>query len=161
MLLDNTWATPLYFRAFDKGVDLSIQAGTKYLGGHSDVMIGTVSANAAHWPALRDTMHTLGLCVGPDDIYLTLRGLRTLAVRLDRHQASALAIARWLQRRPEVLRVLHPGLESDPGHAIWQRDFQGAPGLFSFILKPVPEEAVFAFADALHAIRARLFLGRL
>lgn len=149
VLMDNTWATPLFFRAFDKGVDLSIHAGTKYLGGHSDVMIGTVSANAAHWQKLRETMLTLGLCVGPDDIYLTLRGLRTLAVRLDRHQKSGLAIARWLQQRPEVLRVLHPGLEGDSGHAIWQRDFKGASGLFSVILKPAPDEAVFAFADAL------------
>ena len=112
-------------------------------------MIGTVSANAAHWPQLRETMLTLGLCVGPDDIYLTLRGLRTLAVRLDRHQQSAFAIARWLQQRPEVLRVLHPGLEGDAGHAIWKRDFLGASGLFSVILKPAPEAAVFAFADAL------------
>jgi len=149
VLMDNTWATPLFFRAFDKGVDLSIHAGTKYLGGHSDVMIGTVSANAAHWQKLRETMLTLGLCVGPDDIYLTLRGLRTLAVRLDRHQQSGLTIARWLQQRPEVLRVLHPGLEGDAGHAIWKRDFLGASGLFSVILKPAPEEAVFAFADAL------------
>jgi len=149
VLMDNTWATPLYFRALENGVDLSIQAGTKYIGGHSDVMIGTVSANAARWPELRDTVGTLGLCVGPDDIYLALRGLRTLGVRLDRHQESGLKIARWLAARNEVLRVLHPALETDPGHAIWRRDFSGASGLFSIVLKPVAEKAVHAFLDAL------------
>jgi cystathionine beta-lyase len=148
-LMDNTWATPLFFRALEKGVDLSIQAGTKYIGGHSDLMIGTISANAAVWPALKETVATLGLCVGPDDIYLALRGLRTMAVRLERHQQSALAVARWLSRRPEVLRVLHPALESDPGHALWKRDFSGACGLFSVILKAAPQEAVYALLDAL------------
>jgi cystathionine beta-lyase len=149
VLTDNTWATPLFFAALEKGVDLSIQAGTKYIGGHSDVMLGTVSANAATWPKLRETMFTMGLCVGPDDMYLGLRGLRTLAVRLARHQESAFAVARWLAGRPEVLRVLHPGLPGDPGHAIWRRDFTGASGLFSVVLKPVPEPAVHAFLDAL------------
>ncbi len=149
VLMDNTWATPLYYRAFEKGVDLSIQAGTKYLGGHSDVMIGTISANARTWPKLRETVVTLGLCVGPDDMYLTLRGMRTLGVRLERHQKSALAVARWLQNRPEVLRVLHPALESDPGHGLWKRDFLGASGLFSVILKPAPEPAVHAFLNSL------------
>lgn len=149
VLMDNTWATPLYFRAFEKGVDLSIQAGTKYLGGHSDVMVGTVSANAKTWPRLRETVVTLGLCVGPDDVYLTLRGLRTLGVRLERHQKSAFAVARWLQNRPEVLSVLHPAIESDPGHGIWKRDFLGASGLFSVVLKPAPEAAVHAFLNSL------------
>ncbi len=149
VLMDNTWATPLFFRALDKGVDLSIQAGTKYIGGHSDVMLGTISANAAAWPRLKDTVGTMGLCVGPDDMFLGLRGLRTLGVRLRRHQDSALAVARWLQARPEVLRVLHPGLEDDPGHAIWRRDFGGASGLFSIVLKPVSQAAVHAFMDAL------------
>jgi cystathionine beta-lyase len=149
VLMDNTWATPLFFTALEKGVDLSIQAGTKYIGGHSDLMLGTVSANAAAWPRLRDTMHAMGLCVGPDDMYLGLRGLRTLGVRLARHQDSAFAIARWLRSRPEVRRVLHPGLPDDPGHAIWRRDFTGASGLFSLVLEPVPEKAVHAFLDAL------------
>jgi len=149
VLADNTWATPLYFRALDKGVDLSIQAGTKYNGGHSDLMLGTVSANAATWPKLRETVVTLGLCVGPDDIYLGLRGLRTMGVRLERHQRSALAVAQWLQRRPEVLKVMHPALPDDPGHAIWKRDFLGASGLFSIVLRPAPEKAVHAFLDAL------------
>jgi cystathionine beta-lyase len=149
VLMDNTWATPLYFRAFDKGVDLSIQAGTKYIGGHSDVMLGTVSANAATWPQLRQAVVTMGLCVGPDDIYLALRGLRTMSVRLARHHEAGLKVAHWLQARPEVLRVLHPALEDDPGHAIWRRDFSGASGLFSVVLKPVPQKAVNAFLDAL------------
>lgn len=149
VLMDNTWATPLYFRAFDKGVDLSIQAGTKYIGGHSDIMLGTVSANAATWPKLHETVTTLGLCVGPDDVYLALRGLRTMGVRLERHQRSAIEIARWLRQRPEVLRVMHPALEDDPGHAIWKRDFSGSSGLFSVVLKPAPEKAVHAMLDAL------------
>jgi cystathionine beta-lyase len=149
VLIDNTWASPLYFRALEKGADLSIQAGTKYIGGHSDVMLGTVSANAAAWPALIDTVHTMGLCVGPDDMYLGLRGLRTLGVRLAQHGAVAMRVARWLQGRPEVLRVLYPALESDPGHAIWKRDFSGACGLLSIVLKPVPQAAVHAFIDAL------------
>ncbi len=149
VLMDNTWATPLFFQAFEHGVDLSIQAGTKYIGGHSDIMFGTVSANAATWPKLKETVTTFGLCVGPDDIYLALRGLRTLSVRLERHQKSALEIARWFEQRPEVLRVLHPGLPSHPDHAIWQRDFTGASGLFSIVLKPTDEKTVHAFCDAL------------
>jgi cysteine-S-conjugate beta-lyase len=149
VLMDNTWATPLYFDAFAKGIDLSIQAGTKYIGGHSDVMLGTISANAALWPRLKETVTTMGLCVGPDDMYLALRGLRTLGVRLERHQQSALRIARWLRERPEVLRVMHPALEDDPGHAIWRRDFTGSSGLFSIVLRPVSDEAVRAFLDEL------------
>src|SRR6187551_3885582 len=149
VLLEKTWATPLYFRAFEKGVDLEIQAGTKYIGGHSDIMFGCVSANAALLPKLKDTVHALGLCVGPDDIYLALRGLRTLAVRLARHNESGLAVARWLESRPEVLRVMHPALASDPGHALWKRDFTGACGLFAITLKPASDQAVLAFMDAL------------
>jgi cystathionine beta-lyase len=150
VLMDNTWASPLYFRALEKGVDLSIQSGTKYIGGHSDVMLGTVSANEAAWLQLKDMVFSSGLCVGPDDMYLGLRGLRTMGVRLARHQQSGLAVARWLQARPEVLRVEHPALPSHPGHAIWKRDFTGACGLFSIVFKPVPQEAVFAFLNALH-----------
>ena len=124
-----------------RSVDLSIQSGTKYIGGHSDIMFGTVSANAAAWPALKTTFGNMGLCAGPDDIYLALRGLRTLDVRLARHQQSGLQIARWLSGRPEVLRVLHPALASDPGHAIWRRDFSGASGLFSVVLKPADRKS--------------------
>jgi cystathionine beta-lyase len=146
---DNTWATPLYRRALEQGVDISMQAATKYIGGHSDIMFGTISANAAAWPLIAETIRLLGVCVGPDDVFLALRGLRTLAVRLAQHQRSALEMARWLASRPEVIRVLHPGLESDPGHAIWKRDFTGASGLFSIVLKPASQKTVDALLDAL------------
>ena len=149
VLTDNTWATPLYFKALEKGVDLSIQAGTKYIGGHSDIMFGCVAANAATVAALKETVRVLGICVGPDDVFLALRGLRTLSVRLARHYELGLKVARWLQQRPEVQRVLHPALEADPGHAVWKRDFSGASGLFSIVLKPMPENAVYAFMNAL------------
>jgi cystathionine beta-lyase len=149
VLMDNTWATPLYFRALEKGVDMSIQAGTKYIGGHSDIMFGCISANAKTLPALKTVMQTMGLCVGPDDMFLALRGLRTMGVRLKRHNESGLHVAHWLESRPEVLRVLHPGLASDPGHKIWQRDFTGASGLFSIVLKPTSEPSVLAFMNAL------------
>ena len=149
VMMDNTWATPLYFDAFAKGVDLSIQAGTKYIGGHSDIMFGCVSANAKTLKALKDTVYTMGLCVGPDDMNLALRGLRTMAVRLARHNDSGMKVARWFEQRPEVARVLHPALESNPGHKIWQRDFTGACGLFSIVLKPMSEKAVYAFMNEL------------
>ena len=149
VLMDNTWASPLYFRALEKGVDLAIQSGSKYIGGHSDLMLGVVAANAKCWPQLNDTVFTMGLCVGPDDMYLGMRGLRTMAVRLAHHNQAGLKVARWFAQRPEVARVLHPALESCPGHAIWKRDFTGACGLFSIVLKPVPEAAVHAFIDAL------------
>jgi cystathionine beta-lyase len=149
VLMDNTWATPLYFKAFEKGVDISIQAGTKYIGGHSDIMFGCVSANAKAFPALKNAHGLLGQCVGPDDVFLALRGLRTMAVRLKQHNESGFKVARWLEARPEVARVLHPGLESDPGHAIWKRDFTGACGLFSIVLKPMDDKAVYAFMNEL------------
>jgi cysteine-S-conjugate beta-lyase len=149
VLMDNTWATPIYFRPLDHGVDLVIQAGTKYIGGHSDVMLGTVSANAATVAALKTSVRLNGLCEGPDDVYLGLRGVRTLAVRLDRHYENGVAVAKWLEARPEVLRMLHPALPSHPQHAIWKRDFTGACGLFSMVLKPVPQKAVYAFLDEL------------
>jgi cysteine-S-conjugate beta-lyase len=145
---DNTWATPLFRRSLEQGVDISMQAATKYIGGHSDIMFGTISANPTAWPLIAETIRLLGVCAGPDDVFLALRGLRTLAVRLAQHQRSALEMARWLASRPEVIRVLHPGLESDPGHAIWKRDFTGASGLFSIVLKPAPQKAVDALLDA-------------
>ncbi|HEY0331138.1 MAG TPA: cystathionine beta-lyase [Rhodopseudomonas sp.] len=147
VLDDNTWATPLFHRSLDQGVDISIQAATKYIGGHSDIMFGTISANAKAWPLVNDAVRALGVCAGPDDVFLALRGLRTLAVRLKHHHQAGLEIARWLQARPEVAKVLHPGLETDPGHAIWQRDFTGASGLFSIVLKPAPQQAVDALLD--------------
>jgi cystathionine beta-lyase len=146
---DNTWATALFHRALDQGVDISIQAATKYIGGHSDIMFGTVSANAKTWPQLLEGIRLLGVCAGPDDVFLALRGTRTLAVRLAQHYRSGLEMAHWLATRPEVLRVLHPALESHPGHAIWKRDFTGASGLFSIVLKPAPQQAVDALLDAL------------
>ncbi|MGZ8402667.1 MAG: cystathionine beta-lyase [Rhodoplanes sp.] len=149
VLMDNTWATPLFFPALARGVDLAIQSGTKYIGGHSDVMIGMVSAHAGLVRELKEAVFTMGLCVGPDDMYLALRGLRTLSARLAVHQESGVAIARCLAARPEVLAVLHPALESHPGHALWKRDFSGASGLFSVVFKPVPTAAVHAFLNAL------------
>ena len=146
---DNTWATPLYRRSLEQGVDISMMAATKYIGGHSDIMFGTISANAATWPIVQESSRLLGICAGPDDVFLALRGLRTLSVRLAQHYRSGLEIARWLQSRPEVARVLHPALESDPGHAIWKRDFTGASGLFSIVLKPKPQAAVDAMLDSL------------
>ena len=145
---DNTWATPLYHRSLEQGVDISIQAATKYIGGHSDIMFGTISANAKAWPLVAGAIYLLGTCAGPDDVFLALRGLRTLSVRLAQHHRSGLEMARWLAARPEVVRVLHPALESDPGHAIWKRDFSGASGLFSIVLKPKPQQAVDALLDA-------------
>ena len=144
---DNTWATPLFHRSLDQGVDISMQAATKYIGGHSDIMFGTISANAKAWPLVAEAVQLLGVCAGPDDVFLALRGLRTLAVRLAQHHRSGLEMARWLAQRPEVARVLHPALESDPGHAIWRRDFTGASGLFSVVLKPAPQTAVDALLN--------------
>lgn len=135
VMMDNTWATPLYFRPFEKGVDVSVHAGTKYVVGHSDAMLGLVTTTEAAWDPLRATAQMLGQCVGPDDVYLGLRGLRTLSVRLERHMKNGIEIARWLEQRPEVDRVLHPALPSHPGHDIWKRDFLGASGLFSIVLK--------------------------
>jgi cystathionine beta-lyase len=136
VIMDNTWASPLYFKPFVHGVDVSIQAATKYIVGHSDAMLGTITCTRDKWPALTAAHRALGQMAGPDDIYLALRGLRTMAVRLERHHRNGLALARFLAARPEVERVMHPALESDPGHAIWKRDFLGASGLFGFILKP-------------------------
>ena len=149
-LIDNTWATPLFYRPIEHGVDYVIHAATKYICGHSDVMLGAVVARTPEqYLALKRMQVMLGQCAGPDDLYQGARGLRTLPVRLAQHQDSALAIARWLQGRPEVARVLHPALPEDPGHALWQRDFDGASGLFAVILHPVPMEAVAAMVDGL------------
>jgi cystathionine beta-lyase len=149
VVLDNTWATPLFFKPFAHGADVSIQAATKYIVGHADAMLGAITVNEAVWPTLARTHDELGLCAGPEDVYLALRGLRSLGVRLARHQASALTVAEWLAKRPEVARVIYPALTSDPGHAIWKRDFTGSSGLFSIVLKPVPKKAVAAMLDDL------------
>ncbi|MBX9464772.1 MAG: cystathionine beta-lyase [Aquamicrobium sp.] len=149
VMMDNTWATPLYFRPLDHGVDISIHAATKYPAGHSDVLLGTVSANEACWKRLQETHFTMGCCAAPDDVYQVLRGLRTMGVRLERHEENALDVARWLEGQPGVSRVLHPGLESFPGHDIWKRDFSGASGIFSIVLAGGGEREAHAFLDAL------------
>ena len=148
-IMDNTWATPLYFKPLAHGVDISVQAATKYIVGHSDAMIGTAAATAEIWPRLRATAFRLGQCAAPDDAYLALRGLRTLDVRLARHHENGLALARWLATRAEVDRVLHPALEGDPGYDIWKRDFSGASGLFAIVLRDGDEAAVAALVDHL------------
>ena len=151
--MDNTWATPLYFRPLDHGVDISIHAATKYPSGHSDILMGTVSANAKHWEQLKEANGTLGICGAPDDAYQILRGLRTMGVRLERHQESTLNIARWLEDRDDVARVLHPALPSFPGHDLWKRDFCGSSGIFSIVLKVDTQDRfkakAHAFLDAL------------
>ncbi len=146
---DNTWATALYFKPLSFGIDISIQAGTKYLGGHSDIMLGAVTVNEPVWDRLNNAYERLGMCSGPDDHFLALRGLRTLSVRLERHYQSALEIARWLGQRPEIKTVLHPALPDHPGHDIWKRDFSGASGLFSVVFADASETQIMAFLDAL------------
>jgi cystathionine beta-lyase len=147
--IDNTWATPLFCQPLSLGVDVVLHAATKYLVGHSDAMLGVVVSGEAHYQLLRRTSQFLGCAAAPDDVYLGLRGLRTLAVRLDRHQANALRLLEWLGQRPEVDRLLYPALPADPGHAIWRRDFSGASGLFGLTLKPCKREAVLALIDGL------------
>ena len=149
VLADTTWGTPYFFRSFERGVDVSIHAGTKYISGHSDVMLGVIVTNEQYWLNVRRAVADYGYCVSPDDCYLALRGLRTIGVRMRRQQHSALEIARWLQARPEVLRVLYPALEDDPGHAIWKRDFSGAASLFGVVLRPASEHAVAVLIDSL------------
>ncbi|HEY6916026.1 MAG TPA: cystathionine beta-lyase [Allosphingosinicella sp.] len=148
-LLDNTWATPLLFPALAHGVDLSILACTKYVVGHSDVLMGSVTANARTWDAIQRTGQVLGQCVGPDDAYLALRGLRTLGIRLRQHEANGLKVARWLAEQPQVARVLHPALPDCPGHEFWARDYKGASGLFSVVLKTSDDAARSRFIDGL------------
>ena len=149
LIVDNTWATPLFFKPFDHGADVSIQAATKYIVGHADAMLGAIISNARAAKQVERASGLLGVCPGSEETFLGLRGLRTLDVRLERHQRSGLEIARWLEGRPEVSCVLHPALPSHPGHAIWKRDFTGASGLFSIILKPAPRAAIAAMLDGL------------
>ena len=149
VLLDNSWGTPYLFPAFARGVDVSILAATKYIGGHSDVMLGTITTTEELYERVRSTVAELGFCVSSDDAYLALRGLRTLPVRLKRHEESTREIADWLASRPDVERVAYPALPNDPGHAVWRRDFRGASSLFGVVLPPMPKAAVDAFLDAL------------
>ncbi|MEQ8309209.1 MAG: cystathionine beta-lyase [Sphingopyxis sp.] len=148
-MIDNTWATPLLFPALNHGVDVAMMSLTKYVGGHSDAMMGSLTATRAVWPKLRSAAYQLGQSVSPDDCAAVLRGLRTLDVRLERHAANGLTVANWLAARAEVGRVLHPALAGDPGHAIWSRDFAGSSGLFGFTLKGADETARTRFIDAL------------
>ena len=149
VVMDNTWATPLYFKPFAHGADVSIQAATKYIVGHADAMLGAITTNKKTTSAVARTHDELGLCPGPEDVYLGLRGLRSLSVRLARHHESGLALAEWLAARPEVERVIHPGLPGDAGHGLWQRDFTGASGLFAIVLKPASHNALAAMLDHL------------
>lgn len=148
-IIDDTWSSGVFFRPFDHGIDISAIAATKYIVGHSDAMMGIVTTTNEHWQRVRQAASDLGANSGPDDIYLALRGFRTIKVRMLRHYETGLKLARWLQARPEVERVLHPALESDPGHALWKKYFSGACGLFGVVLKPVKEDAIAAMLDGL------------
>jgi cystathionine beta-lyase len=149
LIMDNTWATPIFFPALQRGVDINVEAGTKYLSGHSDLLLGLVSANKTWFPRLYRTIDHMAIQAGPEDVFLALRGLRTMDLRLREAERQAVAMARWLQARPEVLRVIHPALPEYSGHEIWKRDFLGSSGLFSVVLQPASAEAVAAFIDSL------------
>lgn len=149
VVMDNTWASPLFFKAFEHGVDVSIQAATKYLVGHSDALMGVATANERAWPLLRAGAQDFGQTTSPDDIFLVLRGLRTLSLRMQRHWDSGVRLATFLQQHPMVERVLHPALPDDPGHALWQRDFRGASGLFAFVFHPISRAQTIAFFNSL------------
>lgn len=150
VIIDNTRATPLFFKPFEHGVDVSVHAATKYIVGHSDAQMGLITTNKETWLAIRRFIYLFGLHAAPDDVYLAQRGLRTMSLRLGRHQDSALKIAKWFEEREEVEQVLHPALPSCPGHEIWKRDFTGSSGLFSVVLKPhYSKESVEKFIDSL------------
>jgi cystathionine beta-lyase len=147
---DNTWATPLYCQPLKLGADVVVHAATKYIGGHSDLLMGTLTTNERAWPRLRETMQHYGLTTSPDDCWIALRGLRSMGARLIQHRANADALIGWLRQQPEVERVLYPALPDDPGHALWKRDMTGATGLFGVALKPGIAEAKFhAFVDGM------------
>jgi cystathionine beta-lyase len=148
-ILDNTWATPLFFPPHAAGIDLAVEAGTKYLSGHSDLLLGLTSANPAWWARLKATFDAFAMCAGPEDVFLALRGLRSMDLRLREAERQGLAMAAWLAGRPEIEQVLHPAHPSCPGHAIWKRDFLGSSGLFSVLLKPAPRQALAALLDGL------------
>jgi cystathionine beta-lyase len=150
VIMDNTWGTPLYFKPFAHGVDVSVQSATKYVVGHADAMLGAITCNKEAWSRLRASTYELGQTAGPDDVYLAQRGLRTLSVRLRQHSQAGVSLAEWIGRQREVERVLYPALPGDPGHAIWKRDFTGACGLFGVVLKEgVSEKALAAMIDGL------------
>ncbi|MGP3725141.1 cystathionine beta-lyase [Cereibacter sphaeroides] len=147
--IDNTWSGGYFCQPLTQGVDISIQAGTKYISGHSDLLLGTIACRAEHYDRLRETYLRFGVCVGADDAFLALRGLRTMAVRMAHHHESGLEVANWLLQQEEVCRVMHPGLPGDPGHALWQQQFTGASGLFGFVLRPVDRPALGRMFDGL------------
>lgn len=149
VIADNTWGTPYFFRSFEHGVDVSIHAGTKYIVGHADALLGLIVTNEKYWLPVRHAVADYGYCVSPDDCYLALRGLRTIGVRMRHQQQSALMIARWLQTRSEVLRVLYPALENDPGHVLWRRHFSGAASVFGVVLRADSDESVVSMIDEL------------
>jgi cystathionine beta-lyase len=149
VVMDNTWATPLYYKPFAHGVDISIQSATKYIVGHSDALLGVATAHRDTWDLLRQGAHDFGQTAGPDDLYLALRGLRSMGVRLSQHQQNSIRVADWLRAHPAVQRVLHPALPGDAGHAIWQRDYLGASGLFGVVLQPMPAAKLRRFFDQL------------
>ena len=149
VIMDNTWATPLFFPPHEMGVDIAVEAGTKYLGGHSDLLLGMVTANESHWKRLRETYDLFAMCAGPEDMFLALRGLRTMHLRLKHAEQQGLAMAHWLKDRPEVDKVLHPAFADCPGHETWKKYFKGSSGLFSIILNPYSDKAVAAMLDGL------------
>lgn len=149
VMLDNTWAAGINFNPFEHGVDISVQAATKYIVGHSDVMLGTATATKEYWPQLRDNSYLMGQCTSPDDLYLALRGIRTIGVRLKQHEKSALKVASWLSKRAEVETILHPAFETCPGHEYFKRDFTGGNGLFSFVLNKGNKVALNALLDGM------------
>ncbi len=146
-ILDNTWASPIYLKPFELGLDVSVHAATKYITGHSDAMLGIISTTEEHYDRIRNSVRLSGQCAGPDTIFLGLRGLRTLPTRLRQHWKSGLKVAQWLTDRPEVARVIHPAMPSHPGYSLWQRDFLGASGLFAFTLHPVSDTALGRLLD--------------
>jgi cystathionine beta-lyase len=153
VVMDNTWATPLYFKPFEHGVDVSVHAATKYIVGHSDALMGVMTATREHWDQLREQAFSMGLAAGGDDLYLAQRGLRTLALRMERHWQSGLKVAEWLAARREVAAVLHPALPGAPGYSLWRRDFRGASGLFSVVLHPCSAVAFRGLVDHLRLFR--------
>jgi cystathionine beta-lyase len=159
VVMDNTWGTPLFFKPFEHGVDMSIQAATKYIVGHSDAMLGIVTSTRSVWPRLKQTSRDLGMTAGPDDVYLALRGLRTMGVRLQQHSKSGIKVARWLAARPEVEAVMHPALPDHPGHSLWKRDFKGACGLFAIALHKMPTATFEVFIDSLQLFGLGLSWG--